>query len=106
MQGDKILLTPTYHVFELYTVHHNAVLLPIVLDAGRYVSGNRSMPALSATASRDAAGRILTADRMNAYNTFEQPNTVRPESFSGTRLSGGTLTVELPPKSVVVLEVR
>jgi alpha-N-arabinofuranosidase len=136
-QGEKLLLTPTYHVFELYTVHHDAVLLPITLDAGRYVYGDRAMPALSATASRDAAGRIhltltnldptrartvnasirgqtvtsvsgriLTADRMNAHNTFEQPNAVRPLAFDGARLTGETLTVQLPPKAVVALELR
>src|SRR2546423_11892589 len=57
-QGDKMLRTPTYQVFELYTVHHDALLLPIILDAGHYVNGERSMPAVSATASRDAAGPI------------------------------------------------
>jgi alpha-N-arabinofuranosidase len=51
-------------------------------------------------------GRILTADRMNAYNSFEQPNAVRPVAFNGARLSGETVTVQLPAKSVVVLELR
>jgi alpha-N-arabinofuranosidase len=136
-QGDKLVLTPTYHVFEMYTVHHDAVLLPISLEAGRYVNGERSMPAVSATASRDASGRmhltltnidpnqartirvsvrgqavtsvtgrILTADRMNAYNSFEAPNTVRPVAFTGARLTGETLTVQLPAKSLVSLELR
>lgn len=136
-QGDKLVLTPTYHVFEMYTVHHDALMLPISLEAGRYVHGDRSMPAVSATASRDAAGRmhltltnidpnqartirvsvrgqavtsvtgrILTADRMNAYNSFEQPNAVRPVAFTGARLSGETLTVQLPAKSLVSLELR
>ena len=39
-QGSQMLLTPTYHVFELYTVHHDAVLLPIsVSSAGWYTLG-------------------------------------------------------------------
>lgn len=136
-QGDKLVLTPTYHVFEMYTVHHDAVLLPIALEAGRYVHGDRSMPAVSATASRDAngrmhltltnidpnqartirvsvrgqavtsvTGRILTADRMNAFNSFEAPNTVRPVAFNGARINGETLTVQLPAKSLVSLELR
>jgi alpha-N-arabinofuranosidase len=52
------------------------------------------------------SGRVLTAGAMNAHNTFEQPNVVRPESFSGARLSGERLTVALPPKSVVALELQ
>ncbi|MPY91368.1 MAG: alpha-N-arabinofuranosidase [Luteitalea sp.] len=136
-QGEQMILTPTYHVFELYSVHHDAVSLPITLDAGRYEHGGESIPAVSASASRDrdgrihitmtnvdpkqartvnatlrgqrasqVSGRILTADEMNAHNTFEQPNAVQPASFNGARLSGERLTVQLPPKSLVVLELR
>jgi alpha-N-arabinofuranosidase len=135
--GPKLLLTPTYHTFEMYTVHHDALLLPISLDAGKYVNGDRSMPAVSATASRDKAGvmhlsltnidpnqartinvavrgqavstvtgRILTAPLMTAHNTFEQPNAVHPVAFTGAKLAGGTLTVQLPAKSLVVLELK
>jgi alpha-N-arabinofuranosidase len=136
-QGDKMLRTPTYHVYEMYTVHHDAVLLPMSLDAGKYTNGNYTMPAVSATASRDAAGRvhvtmtnvdpnqtrtinvsvrgqtvtsvtgrILTAAQMTAHNTFEQPDAVKPVAFDGAKLSGDKLTVQLPPKSVVVLELK
>ncbi len=56
-KGDQMLLTPTYHVFEMYTVHHDAVLLPItVASAGWYVLGADSLPAVSASASRDRTG--------------------------------------------------
>ena len=136
-QGPQMILTPTYHVFDFYTVHHDAVLLPITLDAGRYEHGDRSIPALHATASRDAegrihltitnldpnqprtvsatvrgrpvsevSGRILTAETMNAHNTFEQPDAVRPVPFGGGGLSGETLTVQLPPKSLAVLTLQ
>jgi len=54
----KVLLTPTWHVFELYTVHHDATLLPIDLKAADYKFGSEKIPAVSASASRDAAGRI------------------------------------------------
>lgn len=135
-RGDEMIVTPTYHVFEFYTVHHDAVLLPMTLDAGKYVWNGDSIPAVSATASRDrngrvhitlsnldptrprtvsaelrgvkatgVTGRILTAPTMQAHNTFEQPNAVRPAPFTGARVSGTTLTVELPAKSVVVLEL-
>jgi alpha-N-arabinofuranosidase len=137
-QGDKMLLTPTYHVFEMYTVHHDAVLLPItVQSAGWYTIGADSIPAVSASASRDkagvmhvtmsnldpnqartvsvdvrgarvsgATGRILTGPAMNSYNSFEKPDVVKPAPFTGASVSGSTLTVKLPARSVVVLELR
>ena len=52
------------------------------------------------------SGRILTADQMSAHNTFEQPNTVQPASFDGAQLDGQTLSLEIPPKSVIVLELQ
>ncbi len=136
-RGAQMLRTPTYHVFEFYTVHHDAVRLPVTFDAGRYEHGGRRMPAVSATASRDGAGRlhltvtnvdptaartvravlrgrsaasvagrILTAATMSAHNTFERPDAVQPAPFTGARLAGDTVVVALPPKSLVVLELR
>jgi alpha-N-arabinofuranosidase len=57
-EGDKMILTPTYHVFELFTPHHDATLLSITLDEGSYAFGGDTVPAVSASASRDSAGRI------------------------------------------------
>src|SRR6185503_15735553 len=49
------LLTPTYHVFEMYTVHHDAVLLPLRPSSGAwYALGADSIRAVSASASRDS----------------------------------------------------
>jgi alpha-L-arabinofuranosidase len=52
------------------------------------------------------SGRIttLTNSVLNAHNTFEQPNVVRPTSRD-LKLSGGAVTVELPAASVNVLEL-
>ncbi|MEO7530216.1 MAG: alpha-L-arabinofuranosidase A, partial [Sediminibacterium sp.] len=51
-------------------------------------------------------GRILTSDKLQNYNSFENPGKVKPVSFSGANLSGSTLKVKLPPFSVVVLELK
>jgi alpha-N-arabinofuranosidase len=56
--GEKMLLTPTYHVFEMYKVHHDATRLPVVLNSPEYKFRERTMPALSASASRDKEGRV------------------------------------------------
>lgn len=57
--GDKMLLTPTYHVFEMYKVHQNATYLPLdVICDKMEVRDNREIPMLSVSASRDEAGKI------------------------------------------------
>jgi len=55
---EKMLLTPTYHVFEMYKVHQDAVHIPVELASPSYTHGQDTVPALSVSASRDAAGKI------------------------------------------------
>jgi alpha-N-arabinofuranosidase len=53
---DKMVLTPTYHVFEMFKVHHDATLIPLDIDCGNYSYKNKELPALSASASKDKNG--------------------------------------------------
>jgi alpha-N-arabinofuranosidase len=55
---EKMLMTPTYHVFEMYAIHQDATLLPSDLTAAPYKHGQAEIPGLSASASRDKAGKI------------------------------------------------
>ena len=55
---NKMLLTPTYHVMKMYAVHHDATLIPLEFDAPEYTHDGKSLPAISASASRDAAGKV------------------------------------------------
>lgn len=134
---EKMLLTPTYHVMEMYTVHHDATLLPIDLKTSDYTLGNDKLPAVSASASKDQSGvthislvnvdankvqdvtidmrgakfsgvtgRILNSDKLQDFNSFDQPNKVKPAAFKDATLTGGTLKVKLPAHSVVVLELK
>jgi alpha-L-arabinofuranosidase len=57
-EADKMVLTPTYHVFEMYKVHQDATLLPVELDCQTYEQGGESIRALSLSASRDGAGKV------------------------------------------------
>jgi alpha-N-arabinofuranosidase len=52
------------------------------------------------------SGKVITAPAMNALNSFASPNTVMPTAFTGAQLNGGTLTVTLPAKSVVMLDLK
>ena len=42
---------------------------------------------------------------MNAHNTFAAPDAVRPAPLTGVSVAGGTISLTLPAKSVVVLEL-
>ena len=57
-EGEKMLLTPTYHVLEMYTVHHDSQLIPVEFDSPEFNSNNKTLPALSVSASRDKEGKV------------------------------------------------
>jgi len=44
-EGGKMLLTPTYHVFEMYKVHQDATLLPTSVQSDEYVHQHTRLPA-------------------------------------------------------------
>ena len=136
--GPKMLLTPTYYVFQMYNVHQDATFLPmdLICDKAK-VRGGREVPMVSASASKDkngrihislanvdvdnaqsitldlqgqkigsVKGRILTSASINDHNTFEKPDAVKPATFDGAKIEKGQLKIDLPAKSIVVLEVK
>jgi alpha-L-arabinofuranosidase len=136
-EGAKMVLTPTYHVFEMFKVHQDSMLLPAHTSFGTYEMENEKITQVSGSASRSAdgkinvslcnlhhesdtvveceirgakvsgiSGRILAADSICSHNTFEKPNDVKPMSFDGFKSSKGKISVELPARSVVVMEIE
>jgi len=57
-QGAKMVVTPTWHVFDLYKVHQNATMIPVDVQAPDYVEGAVRLPGLSVSASKGAAGAL------------------------------------------------
>ena len=135
--GEKILLTPTYHVYEMFKVHHDATMLPLHLNCDNYVMDGRELPALSASASKDknglvhisvvnidpakevkllidlrggeysdVTGRILTTPELNTHNTFEKPDEVKPAAFNQVKIKKNIVSLDIPPRSIIVLEVK
>ena len=51
-------------------------------------------------------GRILTAEAINAHNTFDAPDAVKPVLFTGASVQNGQLMVTLPAKSIIVLDLK
>ncbi|MFC1525425.1 alpha-N-arabinofuranosidase [Candidatus Latescibacterota bacterium] len=72
--GPKMTLTPTYHVFDMYTPHHDAVGLPVHVACDAYQDNDDSIPQLSASATRAAQGTVtLTITNLHPNNTAEVP---------------------------------
>ena len=134
-EGAKMILTPTYHAFDMFKVHQDALKLPVYIESE--TAGG--VPAISVSASEDddrkihisltnidiskeqaahidlrgytlspsvkISAEIITSGKIGDHNTFEKPGTVKLSAFNGASLSNGKLMVNLPPKSVVTVEL-
>lgn len=56
--GPRMVLTPTFLVYELFRVHHDAVQIPVTVTSEAYEYGGRSVPAVNVSASKDQTGAI------------------------------------------------
>lgn len=57
-EGDKMILTPTYHVFDMFKVHQDAELLYCHTVTSDYEMDGNKIPQVSVSASRDKNGVI------------------------------------------------
>ena len=132
-----MVLTPTYHVFDMYRPFQDATALPLDLPKIWYGKDEWVSPAISGAAARgkdgvvyvalanidpargqhldialsgvkaaSVAGRILTAGRVQDVNDFANGARVKPVAFEGAVIRDGALVLDLPAKSLVVLELR
>ncbi len=58
---EKMVLTPTYHVFKMYVPFQDATFVPVTFDAGTYTHGDVTLPRLDAIAARDKNGKLWLA---------------------------------------------
>ncbi len=136
-QGRQFLLTPTYHVFDLFKVHHDAKRLNVAFTSPMYKNGDAKIQALNISASIDSAGvvhisfvnidpnnkisfraampgvkwtnvtgQILTSAKLTDVNSFDKPENLKIQSFASAKKEGNDLVLDLPAKSVVVLELK
>lgn len=129
--GEDMLLTPTYHVFDLYQVHQEAQLVESSIESELIGIGEQLVPNLYESASVDADGKLnvtvcnlstdtayelntlvidkeitkITGDiltnRFDAYNTFEEKQKVRVVPFTEITKTEEGFTALLPACSVV-----
>lgn len=135
-KDEKMVLTPTYHVFEMFKSYQDATSLPVDVKSPWYNKDGSTVPAISASAVRGKDGRlhiglvnvdpnhaitvsakvagaasvtgarVLTAAAINSHNTFEQPGAVQPAAFHGAAIQSGVLKIVLPAKSVVMVDAQ
>ncbi|MDR0974327.1 MAG: alpha-N-arabinofuranosidase [Ruminococcus sp.] len=128
-EGEKMLLTPTYHVFDLFKAHQDAYLVETYIQTEEASAG---VPCLSASASlKDGittitlvnlsadksyeirsespslsriSGRILTGP-IDAKNTFDEPENVKITEFNAFSTIGGVLKFTIPACSVIEIRI-
>ncbi len=92
-KDDQMVLTPTYHVFEMYKVHQDATLLPIHIDCGTYDFEDKSLPALSASASKDKDG-VVHISLVNIDPTKDIDMDLDVRGFDAKKVSARILTAD------------
>ncbi|MDQ4139213.1 MAG: alpha-N-arabinofuranosidase, partial [Bacteroidota bacterium] len=94
-KDEKMILTPTYHVMEMYNVHQDATLLPVEVKSKDYVMGDKKLPAVSASASRDAKGlthiSLANIDSKNAQEVSIDLPGAKNGGVTGRILASGKL---------------
>jgi alpha-N-arabinofuranosidase len=90
-KGEKMILTPTYHVLEMYNVHQDATMLPLSIKTDEYSFGQEKLPSVSASASRDKAG-VVHISLVNLNPNKAQDITIDLRGTNSKNLSGRVLT--------------
>lgn len=124
-EGDKMVKTPSYHVFDLYKVHQDADLVASYGDESETLSYTVSKKdgvisisvcnySLTETQTLDVAGefgdtiaeaRYITADKVDAHNDFEHPENITIKDFDGAKLVDGQLSITILPMSVATVRI-
>ncbi len=132
-EGEKMLKTPTYHVFDLYKEHQDGEAVYCFSENENMCHG-KNTPMLSSSASvkeevmtitlancslreevevtcdicnfsgTQVSARILTSE-VHAYNDFDAPDSVKIEDYTAG-LEDGVLNVKLPACSIVAITIR
>jgi len=133
-EGNKMVLTPTYHVFDLYKEHQNATSVYTFFETETVGIDDRQIPSLSVSASvsdsklnislvnpsldsgmplqihingktaKKVTGRILTGVARD-FNDFDKPDAVCITDFSDYEITDGIIQVKMPACSIISLGV-
>jgi alpha-N-arabinofuranosidase len=94
-RDEKMVLTPTYHVFDMYKPFQDATALALDLKTPRYRSGKSDLPAVDAAAVKGKDGRVYVAlvnlDPRHAADVDLALGGVSPKKVSGRILTASAM---------------
>ncbi|QGW27557.1 alpha-N-arabinofuranosidase [Phnomibacter ginsenosidimutans] len=91
-KGAKMILTPTYHVMQMYNVHQDATLIPVQAQtATNYTLGAAQLPAISISASKNKAG-VTHISLVNIDATKSNTVKLNVDGATYKKVSGQILT--------------
>ncbi|HYW94621.1 MAG TPA: alpha-L-arabinofuranosidase C-terminal domain-containing protein, partial [Bacteroidales bacterium] len=71
-RDNDLVKTPTFYVFKMYKVHHDALLIPNSTQSVNYTEGGRSVAAVHSSCSRDDDGRYhITITNLDPDNALD-----------------------------------
>lgn len=91
---EKMLLTPTYHIFKMYKVHQDANLLKSNVIANNYQYGTESIPEVNVSASKDTNGKIHISV-VNLNPNKDVSASIFLKGYNTTQIRGEILTSAL-----------
>ena len=124
--GEKMVKTPSYHVFDLYKVHqdaeriesHGAASETITYTVSKQadtlhlsicnfaVSGSEAISFDFETANQGIKEACyIVGDKMNAHNDFDHPEDVVIQSFEDYTTNNSQLTINIPAMSVLTISL-
>lgn len=134
-EGSKMILTPTYYVFDLYKSHQGATLIDSFIETENIYCGSVAIPNISQSVSMADDGTVTATvcnlsatdgydieltvfdkgvksakamilhNNIGAHNTFENPDVVKSEEFDDMLIAGGKLRFKIPACSVVSIRI-
>ena len=91
-EGNKMLLTPTYHIFDMFKVHQDGKVLATTVEHSHYEFNDEKVPEFTVSASKDAEGNIHISFRHINPNASSEVNVELREFQSDIEITGTVLT--------------
>lgn len=135
-EGNQMIVTPTYHIFDLFSAHQDNHLLDSFIETNMVGTQTTQIPDVFESASMDQDGNLVVtlcntdlneskeldiellhfnaktieaeyiSGSMDDHNTFENPSAVVKKSFNAFTLTSKGLSISLPACSVVKIVVK